>query len=343
MAELTVIEQEKLAQIMSTPEAVPLPPPPNPFADYNTEFRIIEEQVPLVEAMKRRRPGFRERSCIVHEGPLAARKFFILDERNAALDYTGSIDLPIPVKVLDILERSNHWSNVCLLILNEEALAKAPKVRRFTLEQTINQTIIELAKAAPENPTLRSHLANIFGVAPPTDARTYQALKDWAEFGFKKPRFGEGLAPKIYAYQDMNPRPVAARELGITRWAFERTAPPGGINVHLVRIRESQGTCRYSCEERKEGDYAIALSLVVEQIVSGRSVDQICQSAIDRARTNCGSWGNPERDNLSYRSYEEQAHGVAVVSADWEAVHQQITEYIRSNYGQEEAQAILGR
>lgn len=311
---------------------------------HNSEFRIMENVLTLGQLSMTRKPELRAGKAVlfVRSDSLYADSplLFMTGAVNSynSVQGTGNCSLIANAginRVLDILEVKAQFSHVWFVgILHEPSLAKEPKSRKYAIESVLGQTIIELARLAPMNPTLRSHLTAIYHTPPPPEADTFQKLKDWMEFEFDPP-FLDGVRKTHYGINPPSMRP------GSPPVDREQAA---AFSVKVIIKGKQIGTCRYIADVTIEKSPAVRVSQLTRWVRDGITLSDIVQNAHDQLVANTDlNFDAAEVVNHVYSEHIfEDVEAVERV-IDIEAVKIQVIDYLRRTYGAEEAQQIIDR
>lgn len=295
----------------------------------NSEFRVVVEIMTMRQLLDSRKPGIRNRHCVINTNP--------------NIDNYTNINLTICTKITEarvytvqevLNERVNFSSSWVFALLDEDLLAKEPPQRKMDLESCINPTLIQLMKVAPQNQIVHGHLMAIFGRLPPAELTTYDQIRDWCEFGFYLPKWMNSHMSRIYGRtntQYSEARPEANRTDGITL---------------PVSVEETEyGNCRYSVLARAEYDVRISANYI-RPIIEEYPDD--FESVMDRIkdifREEAGNQ-NPGADPVGDYSYDEHESSDSEdfsLNFSRHNLERELINYIRRNYGPEEAQEILG-
>ena len=307
--------------------------PPKP--EHGSEFRVVTEQMTRAEAAASRKPGLRERKCVVYtpnQGGIPQRYIgynvkhgLIVGVGNQ--DCVSNIDAATVFTVGAVIGLGSDFpNNDIVLILDEEQLAKEPPRRRFEMEKYLNRTLVELAKVAPKNPTMRAHFQRIFNTPMPDSVEDYQQIKDWVEFSFDPP----GPPPKL-AYETLAGAPQRDQN--------------AGIQVDVTLSERELGTCTYSHRRSVNCEVPIQSSQIRELINDGRTIDEIVENLIGDARDMAEEYdpGGGETGDMHYDNYESADSEDRETTVNPDQVRQALVNYISSQYGPEEAEEIFDR
>ncbi len=184
---------------------------------------------------------------------------------------------------------ANQYQNCKIDMLDQEMAAEIAKLpfRKCSLASWIPNTLVLSLQLQPNNPTYRALLLRRFGVMPPTDVTTFEALKDWIEFNCDPPPQGEMPIP--------TPTPP----------------PPAPVNRYVVRLAFSDseyGRCHYSAHRTGQGDYGFSED-DIRQIVSEASDFEEVIAAVEHKISDSAWTCSPqmhEGERFDYDQYEEQ-------------------------------------
>lgn len=185
---------------------------------------------------------------------------------------------------------ANQYQNCKIDMLDQEMAAEIAKLpfRKCSLAICIPTALVLSLQLQPNNPTYRALLLRRFGVMPPTDVTTFEALKDWIEFNCDPPPQGEMPIP--------TPTPPP---------------PPPPVNRYVVRLAFSDseyGRCRYSVHRTGQGDYGFSED-DIRQIVSEASDFEEVIAAVEHKISDRAWTCSPqmhEGERFDYEQYEEE-------------------------------------
>lgn len=348
-------EQTKMVEALGVPTPIEEAPAVDPSAPvfneaalsvkkYNSEFRIMETVMTLSQLGLTRKPEYRTARAVMFcrsdsydpKSALLFLKGTLQMGTDNPLHNTGNCSKITEAginRAIDIIEIKRSFTPAWFVgLLHEPSLAKEPKNRKYHIESVLGSTIIELARLAPMNPTLRSHLTAIFRTPPPPEADTYEKLKDWMEFEFEPPYF-EGLRKQYYG---INPP--------IQRLGAVDPARAAAFDIKVKLTGKQIGTCRYVADASKEVMVTIAKNAMTQWVRDGYSVDDMVANALDRGHATAGSsFDAAETANHVYSDHVfEDVEGITR-NFDEPVIKQQIVDYLRRTYGTQEAQTIIER
>lgn len=349
-------EKAEVAPEAKAPEVIPPPPPADEFAPKgeavrvgsknNSEFRKIIEIATVAELVASRKPGLRQMQVLLgkpidiydnrgHYKFLRGR--FDHNSSNPASQcvYENAITAATIYTVQQIIDTRNHLSSDWLvLLLHPLALQQEPKQRKFKAELTLNWTLMELARVAPMNPTLRSHITAIFKKPPPQTADTYQKLVDWMEFEFEAPILPSNQRIQYGYTEPSTPKgPLLAARREAPRVAFE---------IAVTVIGKEIGNAPYSIAWERKVRSVINERHVVSLVEDGRTFSEIVDALDDEISPNDGT------DDRTYKQPEIDMESKVVDSdtitetkTDREAITASLTDWLRRKYGAQEATTII--
>lgn len=345
-------EQARMVEELNTPAPVdPAAPIFNDAAiklkSYNSELRIMETVLTLGQLSLSRKPEIRAGKAVMmvrsdsydaNSSLLFMTGRIIIGQDNP-LRETGNCREIINAginSVMDIIETRHYFTPAWMAgILHEPSLAKEPKKRRYNIESILGSTIIELARLAPMNPTLRSHLTAIYRVPPPKEADTFQKLKDWMEFEFDVP-YLEGPKKTQYGINLDTPRRGSPTSIDPQRRVvFEVDVEISGKQV---------GSCRYAANAKKVTKMPIIKLTLDTWVRDGMSVDRIveeledyCSSTVDLNMETAETSGH---EHMEYMCEDVVSMDKRVNSVE---IKKSLVDFIRRTYGTQEAQQIIDR
>ena len=348
-------EQKKMVEELGVPTPIKEPVPESvtralKYIGIFSEFRKFDHVLTLSNAAASRRSEIRKARCIlfrpidsyVKEG--TGKMIFI---RGPI--FTGSSD---PLRNWDectTITMANHYlvdeivnhralvnPHNLIGILNPDCLSKEPKQRRWSIEDKLSITILELARVAPLNPTLRSHLQVLFKSSPPLECDTYEKLRDWMEYEFDTPSFkgrlrqyALSLESKIGAAQ-----PTQARErVALTVRTLIHASETGTVTY----IRPLFKTCSSNILER----------VISDKVSNGYSFDHIVQYLMNIAM-NVDIESEGEKDPCAatlteYVDYQSEDIKILDKNVNLQELESNLFDYMIRRYGKEEAQALRSR
>lgn len=312
--------------------------PKSPFDAINSEFMVIEELTTAYEVGKSRKPGLRQRKAVYVEwnpdNPTLSR-FLAGDIGNMTTVFKIE---QAAVFTLDecYINRGSFSESWKLGVLAEEPLSRRPKQRKFDMEAVLNESLIEMARMAPGNPTLRAHFQNIFKHPVPDTVVNYDQLKDWVEFEFAAPRLRDMMF-KQYGRETVGRLVPATATLPRNR----RTV----FAVTVTETGERRGTCRYDETVNSVGQLNVRqvdINEVLEQDDLGfdEIVERLREHLADRAVNDGIDYEPVGEERISYRDYESDDSDVSS-DVNPDELRRQLTDYIRREYGTQEAEEIL--
>jgi len=328
------MEDATTAEKPATPEVVAKAP--GPYDSINTEFLVIEETMTAGDIGRSRRPGIRQRNGVYMQGN-AAIGFSFLKGEFGSHQSTNRLDNDVYITTLEYAyNRRGDYPEVWKIgLLAEEPLAKRPKWRKFDIEQVLNESLIEMAKSAPCNPTLRAHFQAIFKTPVPESVTNYEQLKEWAELEFPKPQFTSNMA-RQYARIANTPQ----RSGGTTR-PEDRTA----FEVAVWREGTERGRCSYTANITERGQFRVPVRAIREWIESDEeySLDDMLERISEDLEGRIGEVVEPVGDQHHDYEGHECDDSDCEVGINQEQLRERLVDYIRTQYGETEAQEIINR
>lgn len=149
--------------------------------------------------------------------------------------------------------------------------------QKCSVDQVLTQTLIEMIRRAPKNPTLRAHVHNMAKKPIPDDLVEWDSIRSWIEFNVDPP-----------GYDPAQWRAVRDAETPFEiDTALVAPAPPAprdaGVNA-AVRFRDYEtGTCRYEGCRCGRGNYGLTgdeLTRIAEESDSESEFLQQCYDEI---------------------------------------------------------------
>lgn len=353
------------------------------WKEWFTEYRKFDHVIRLSEIGYVRKVEIRKGRCV-----LARRLSGLIEEFPR--DFNGTLKeiqlayLQKPLSMFSALSRSslgagvqNHETSILaaarvftvddvfnhknimhemgftlIAVLNEEALAKEPPTRKWSIENNISQTIINLAIVAPTNPLLRSHLTSLFGVAPPDDCDTFSKIKDWMEFTFEAPMFGNlSSSHRLQQYR-------FAPEASLTTRIAQQVAnnprnSHTAFNVPVERTEQHIGSVAYSRKVTAKGLMHISTSYITDMITQhypfNRLVDELFESIQSRIDEGDVMYSDlPEFVNavdapIILEDFRPLETNPGKATTDKESVKTLLIDFLNRYYGKSETKQITQR
>jgi len=309
------------------------------WAIKSSEFRVIEDVVIMRQLLDSRKPGLRNRRCLVNVGHAITDVYATSIGSNTPEVY--SIDQARFFEVSYVIERRGSLGEQCRFVfVNEEQLAKAPPTRQMLLEREINPTLIKLMQVAPKNEIVQAHIMAIFGRLPPAELETYDQIKDWIEFNFQSPIWNSTQQRRMYSTEGRaNNAPETPRA---------RTVDGFGIPVEAIEIE--LGNANYRARVRSEFTFQISADRIARVLQPRRNAtepltfDEMVEELTQYVNENYSDQDpGAQAENYQYSEHEVTDREDSNVEFSTTRVREGLENYIRTNYGPEEAEAIIGR
>lgn len=160
------------------------------------------------------------------------------------------------------------------------SIANVP-VRKSKIELMLPPGLHELAKLAPTNPTVRAGLMSLVGQLPPTEADTYEKIKDWIEFNFDKP-VGLETSPDPHPLWQVAPEP---------------TPPPNvAFQVDVEFTDTEYGRCRYSVDRTGGGLWNVTEEQIRRALARSTTIGDAVVWLVREIRSNAWDEIDPDMD-----------------------------------------------
>jgi len=337
------MEENQIAE--PTSEVAPAAPP-DPWAYFYTEFRKLKElPMSMGDVLARRSPGFREQKCLLIMLPVTPphRPSFIAgDFRYGTVASAYGIENATVFTVLEVINmRSEISASWQIGILDPEALAKETKKRKWSMEAQLNPSLIELARVAPTNKTLRAHLTSIFGTLPnPEEVDTFSKLRDWLEFECTSPRWKGDHDRRCYGAPNADDR---------IRNARSAPAPVEERTAMFIQVKQKalvSGICKFVRAENNVALVPITRSTLSMYISDGSTVEQMVQYLKELAEANANSHAHPApgtQPETTHSEYEVNDTMESATEIDRAEIENHLVQYIKNNYEPQESEEILER
>jgi hypothetical protein len=234
----------------------------------------------------------------------------------------------------EIIDARSYLSPVWMVgILHEPSLAGEPKQRNYNVESVLGNTILELCRLAPKNPTLRAHLTSIYRTPPPAAADTYEKLRDWMEFEFDQP-FLEGNRKAQYGIVEAPPKKSAVSAAA---------GPAKAFDIPVAIVATVTGTARFRAKATKQQHTTIIKDTMSRSIRDGYTVNQLVDLVSDHVAGDMVELETAEITDHEYvdRVVEETENIERKVEDG--LIQRLVIAYIQRQYGTQEAQEIIAR
>lgn len=186
------------------------------------------------DAALKRRTEFREQKCYGYYPP--EKHWLTRDGRTLTREYAT---------VFTVADAVSRYVNECVLYILPPEDPSKPR-RKCNIESLLLPDTIKMIKLAPKNSTFRAKVMSDLNEMPPSEADTYEKIKDWIEFNFPR---------------SVEIKPAAKSNLSIT------------ANATYVET----GSCTYTTRERASGVILLTEEEVTDIINASQHLDGVME------------------------------------------------------------------
>ena len=186
-------------------------------------------------------------------------------------------------------------------------LAPVAPVKTCLIEDVLSPSVIAMAKQAPTNEVVRSHVLASIKKPLPDTVKTFDEIKDWIEFNIVKPN-----RPSLFG------------------------DPPGRVTATVRRTHTEVGNCRYY-DRRSSGEceYTLNDSDIEAAAAEAEDLESFFQEVLSLIRATAAE-DPPETDstgNIDYSDHEStEDTEVAYTVYHEERFREVVINYLRSHH-----------
>lgn len=207
---------------------------------------------------------------------------------------TWRVEESLEMRISTLIHTYGNVRGAKVEMLDQESAAEIAKMpfRRCVLGNCVLGTIVLGLQLQPNNPTYRAQLLQAFGVMPPAEITTFEALKDWIEFNCDPPEY----SPPSY-----EPSRLPADD---------------GLSINLAFADTVTGTCDYYQRRHAYAAYRFSHGEMLDMIRNSQTLADLRKEIDDKLQRS--AWGcHPHMEDEGRPTYDNHQED-GIDNKQWE-------------------------